>query len=63
MERRNTDLSLASLRHDYHEALKTINNLKLIQEATQKESALSKQQLDMLQASNKTMQQETDIKV
>jgi hypothetical protein len=57
MERRNADLSLASLRQDYHDALKTINNLKVAQEAAQKEGALCKQQLEMLQVSSKTMQQ------
>lgn len=54
---------MASLRHDYHEALKTINNLKLIQENAQKEGALCKQQLEMLQINTKSMQQEADIKV
>jgi hypothetical protein len=37
--------------------------LKLIQETAQKEGALCKQQLEMLQATCKNMQQETDIKV
>jgi hypothetical protein len=57
IERRNSDISMASLRHDYHEALKTINNLKLMQETAQKEGALCKQQLEMLQISSKSMQQ------
>lgn len=31
-ERKNYDISLISLKQDYHEALKTINNLKVTQE-------------------------------
>lgn len=62
MERRTADLNLAALRHDYHEALKTISNLKVTQEAVQRENALCRQQLEMLQATTKTQQQETDIK-
>lgn len=43
LERRNNDISIAALKHDYHEALKTINNLKQMQEGNEKEAALFKQ--------------------
>jgi hypothetical protein len=56
-------MSLAALKHDYHESLKAINNLKLIQESNEKETALYKQKYDMLQVSCKNMQQEAEIKV
>ena len=62
LERRNHDISIAALKHDYHEALKTINNLKLMQEGNEKEAALFKQKYEMLQMSVKNIHQEAEIK-
>lgn len=48
VERKSYDINLITLKQDYHQALKTINNLKVTQEEIEKQSALYKQQSDII---------------